>query len=36
MFGPDGKDLVSTEDTVRDKSYALAFASLAQEGTRSS
>src|SRR4029079_1384814 len=29
MFGPDGKDLVSTEDTVRDKSYALAFASLA-------
>src|SRR4029077_4052282 len=32
MFGPDGKDLVSTEDTVRDKSYALAFAALAQEG----
>jgi hypothetical protein len=32
MFGPDGKDLVSTEDTVRDKSYALAFASLAKEG----
>ena len=32
MFGPDGKDLVSTEDPVRDKSYALAFASLAQEG----
>ena len=32
MFGPDGKDLVSTEDTVRDKSYALAFASLAHEG----
>ena len=32
MFGPDGKDLVSTEDSVRDKSYALAFASLAQEG----
>jgi hypothetical protein len=31
MFGPDGKDLVSTEDPVRDKSYALAFASLAQE-----
>ena len=26
MFGPDGTDLVSTEDTVRDKSYALAFA----------
>jgi len=32
MFGPGGKDLVSTEDSVRDKSYALAFASLAQEG----
>jgi len=32
MFGSDGKDLVSTEDAVRDKSYALAFASLAEEG----
>jgi Protein of unknown function (DUF2950) len=32
MFGPDGKDLVSTGDPVRDKSYALAFASLAQQG----
>jgi hypothetical protein len=32
MFGPDGKDLVSTEDPVRDKTYALAFASLAQMG----
>ena len=32
MFGADGKDLVSTGDPVRDKSYALAFASLAQEG----
>ena len=32
IFGPDGKDLVSTEDPVRDKSYALAFAALAQEG----
>jgi len=32
MFGPDGKDLVSTEDPVRDKSYALAFHSLAQQG----
>jgi hypothetical protein len=32
IFGPDGKDLVSTEDTVRDKSYALAFASLSQQG----
>jgi hypothetical protein len=31
MFGPDGKDLVRTEDPVRDRSYALAFASLAQE-----
>jgi len=30
IFGPDGKDLVSTGDAVRDKSYALAFASLAQ------
>jgi hypothetical protein len=32
MFGPDGKDLVSTEDPVRDRSYALAFAALAKEG----
>src|SRR5579872_370520 len=32
MFGPDNKNLVSTEDPVRDKSYALAFASLAQQG----
>ena len=32
MFGPDGRDLVITEDPVRDKSYTLAFASLAQEG----
>jgi hypothetical protein len=32
MFGPDGKDLVSTGDPVRDKSYAVAFASLAQQG----
>ena len=32
MFGPAGKDLVSTGDPVRDKSYALAFVSLAQEG----
>src|SRR6478672_8136316 len=31
MFGSDGKDLVSTGDPVRDKSFALAFASLAQE-----
>jgi len=31
IFGPDGKDLVSTEDPVRDKSYALAFSSLAKE-----
>ena len=32
MFGPDHVDLVSTGDPVRDKSYALTFASLAQEG----
>jgi hypothetical protein len=32
IFGPEGKDLVSTEDPVHDKSYALAFASLAKEG----
>src|SRR4051794_10962473 len=32
LFGPEGKDLVSTEDPVRDRSYALAFAALAQEG----
>jgi hypothetical protein len=32
MFGQDSKDLVSTGDPVRDKSYALAFAALAQEG----
>ena len=32
MFGPGGKDLVSTEDPVRDKSYALAFAALAKDG----
>jgi hypothetical protein len=32
MFGPDGKDLVSTGDPVRDKTYAIGFASLAQEG----
>jgi hypothetical protein len=32
MFGPDGRELVSTEDPVRDKSYALAFASLAEQG----
>ena len=31
IFGPDGKDLVSTEDAVRDKSYALAFSALAKE-----
>ncbi len=32
MFGPDNKDLVTTGDAVRDKSYALAFAALAKEG----
>ena len=31
MFGADNKELVSTEDPVRDKSYAVAFAALAQE-----
>src|SRR5204862_5967220 len=31
MFGPDSRDLVSTEDAVRDKSYALAFAALARQ-----
>ena len=34
LVGPDGKDLVTTEDPVRDKSHALAFAALAKEGTR--
>ena len=32
IFGPDGQDFVSTEDPVRDKSYALAFSSLAKQG----
>jgi len=32
IFGPDNKDLVSTGDAVRDKSYAAAFAGLAKEG----
>jgi hypothetical protein len=32
MFGPDNKDLVTTGDAVRDKSYALAFAELAKQG----
>ena len=32
IFGPDNKDLVSTEDAVRDKSYAESFAALAKEG----
>ena len=31
MFGPDNKDLVTTGDAVRDKSYAVAFAALAKE-----
>jgi len=31
IFGPDGKDLVSTADPVRDKNAALAFAAKAQE-----
>jgi hypothetical protein len=32
MLGPDNRDLVTTEDAVRDKSYALAFVALAKEG----
>jgi len=32
IVGPDGKDVVSTEDPVRDKSQALAFAATAKEG----
>jgi hypothetical protein len=32
IFGPDNKDLVTTGDAVRDKSYSLAFAALAKEG----
>jgi hypothetical protein len=31
IVGSDGKDLVTTEDPVRDKSYAAAFAALAHE-----
>jgi hypothetical protein len=34
MVGPDGKDLISTEDPVRDKSYAQTFAALAKEAQR--
>ena len=32
LVGPDGKDLVTTEDPVRDKSHAAAFAALAKAG----
>ena len=32
IFGPDNKDLVTTGDAVRDKSYVTAFATLAKEG----
>ena len=32
IFGPDNKDLVSTGDAVRDKSYANTFATMAKEG----
>src|SRR5207342_1527570 len=32
LVGPDGKDLVTTEDPVRDKSHAVAFAAMAKEG----
>jgi hypothetical protein len=31
ILGPDGKDLVSTEDAVQDKNNSLAFAALARE-----
>jgi hypothetical protein len=31
IFGQDGKDLVKTEDPVRDKNYSLAFAALARD-----
>jgi Protein of unknown function (DUF2950) len=31
ILGPDGADLVSSDDPVRDKSYAVAFAARAQE-----
>jgi hypothetical protein len=31
IFGPDNKDLVTTGDAVRDKSYTAAFAALAKE-----
>ena len=34
LVGPDGKDLVSTEDPVRDKSYAQTFAALAKEANK--
>lgn len=34
IFGPDGKDFVSTADPVRDKNTALAFATKAQEKNR--
>lgn len=34
IFGPDGKDFVSSADPVRDRSVALAFAAKAQEKNR--
>jgi DUF2950 family protein len=34
IFGPDGKDFVSTADPVRDKNAALAFAAKAQESNK--
>ena len=33
ILGPDGQDLVSSEDPVRDKNYSLAFAERAREKT---
>ena len=32
IFGPEGKDLITTDDPVRDKSYAVTFAARAREG----
>jgi hypothetical protein len=34
IFGPEGKDLVHSEDPVRDRTYSLAFAALAQDARK--
>jgi Protein of unknown function (DUF2950) len=34
IVGPEGKDLVTTEDPVRDKNYSLAFAALAHDAQK--